>query len=286
VQAALRRIPAVHRLLDHPALREAVTLHGRASVMDACRAATDELRHRIAEGELAADAVDQACTALPADVLAVLDGWSRPAYPEVVNATGVLIHTNLGRAPLPGDLPRSLASYLALEYDIAAGGRGQRLAPLSGRLARLCGAESAVMVNNNAAALLLILSAVAHGREVIVSRGQLIEIGGSFRLPEVMAASGARLVEVGCTNRTHLADYQGAITSDTAAILSAHHSNFRIVERRASAPDIMSSRTASLRWWSTRGSSNLRPAPLGSRRRPSAPAPVRTRLLPALAAGD
>jgi L-seryl-tRNA(Ser) seleniumtransferase len=236
VQAALRRIPAVHRLLDLPALREAVTTVGHESVMAACRAATDELRRRISAGELTDDAADEACAALPADVLAILDGWTRPAYPEVVNATGVLIHTNLGRAPLPAGLPRSLASYLALEYDIAAGGRGQRLAPLSGRLARLCGADDAVMVNNNAAALLLILSAVARGREVIVSRGQLIEIGGSFRLPEVMAASGARLVEVGCTNRTHLEDYRRAITGSTAAILSAHHSNFTIVGFTAEPP--------------------------------------------------
>jgi L-seryl-tRNA(Ser) seleniumtransferase len=229
VQAALRRIPAVHRLLDHPALSEAVTLYGRETVMEACRLATDQLRRRIADGQLPAEAVDQACAGLAAEVLVVLDGWTRPAFPEVVNATGVLIHTNLGRAPLPADPPRSLASYLALEYDIAGGGRGQRLAPLSGRLARLCGAEAAVMVNNNAAALLLILGAIARGREVIVSRGQLIEIGGSFRLPDVMAVSGCRLVEVGCTNRTHLEDYRRAITSDTAAILSAHHSNFRIV---------------------------------------------------------
>jgi L-seryl-tRNA(Ser) seleniumtransferase len=236
VQAALRRIPAVHRLLDHPALGEAVTSHGRETVMEACRAATEQLRRRIADGLLPLEAVDQACTALAADVLVVLDGWTRPAYPEVVNATGVLIHTNLGRAPLPADPPRSLASYLALEYDISGGGRGQRLAPLRGRLARLCGAESAVMVNNNAAALLLILGALARGREVIVSRGQLIEIGGSFRLPDVMAASGCRLVEVGCTNRTHLEDYQRAITSDTAAILSAHHSNFRIVGFTAEPP--------------------------------------------------
>jgi L-seryl-tRNA(Ser) seleniumtransferase len=229
VQAPFRRIPAVHRLLDQPALGEAINLHGRETVMDACRAATDELRRRIADDELQGDAVDEACDRLEADVLAILDGWTRPAYPEVINATGVLIHTNLGRAPLPADVPRSLASYLALEYDIRAGARGQRLAPLRGRLARLCRASSAVMVNNNAAALLLILAATAHGREVIVSRGQLIEIGGSFRLPDVMAASGCRLVEVGCTNRTHLADYQRAITSDTAAILSAHHSNYRIV---------------------------------------------------------
>ena len=197
--------------------------------MDACRAATDELRRRITEDGLRGDALDDACDRLAADVVAVLDGWTRPAYPEVINATGVLIHTNLGRAPLPADMPRSLASYLALEYDIAAGTRGQRLGPLRKRLARLCRADSAVMVNNNAAALLLILAATARGREVIVSRGQLIEIGGSFRLPDVMAASGCRLVEVGCTNRTHLTDYQRAITGDTAAILSAHHSNFRIV---------------------------------------------------------
>jgi len=229
VQAALRRIPAVHRLLDRPELREAVTCHGREAVMEACRVAIDGLRHRISEGVLDPDAIDRACASLAAEALVVVEGWARPAYPEVVNATGVLIHTNLGRAPLPEGPPRSLASYLALEYDIAAGARGQRLAPLAERLARLCGAESAVMVNNNAAALLLILGAVARGREVIVSRGQLIEIGGSFRLPEVMAASGCRLVEVGCTNRTHLADYQRAITSDTAAILSAHRSNFRIV---------------------------------------------------------
>jgi L-seryl-tRNA(Ser) seleniumtransferase len=158
-----------------------------------------------------------------------VEGLSGPAYPEVINATGVLIHTNLGRAPLPESVPLSLSSYLALEYDIATGSRGQRLGPLRERMARMFGAESAVMVNNNAAALLLILSAIAKDREVIVSRGQLIEIGGSFRLPDVMHASGCRLVEVGCTNRTHLRDYRSAITSDTAAILSAHQSNFRVV---------------------------------------------------------
>ena len=158
-----------------------------------------------------------------------LEAAARHSYREVINATGVLLHTNLGRAPLPETMPASLASYLALEYDIQAGRRGQRLAPLRSLLARVCGAEAAVMVNNNAAALLLLLNCHASGREVIVSRGQLIEIGGSFRLPQVMAASGCRLVEVGCTNRTHLKDYEDAITGDTAAILVAHHSNFRII---------------------------------------------------------
>ena len=229
VDSSFRRIPAIHRLLEAPCLRDTIATHGRKSVMDACRAAVDALRERIVDGELEGTAIDAACDALESEILQSLRSSAQPAYPRVINAAGVLIHTNLGRAPLVQDVPDSLASYLALEYDIAAGQRGQRLAPLRDRLARLCSAESAVMVNNNAAALLLILATHAHGRQVIVSRGQLIEIGGSFRLPEVMAASGCRLVEVGCTNRTHLSDYEHAISGDTAAILVAHHSNFRIV---------------------------------------------------------
>jgi L-seryl-tRNA(Ser) seleniumtransferase len=229
VKSPFRHIPAIHRLLERSAIQRAADEHGRDAVMEACRTAVEQLRHRIADGDLEGSAVDHACDRLEADILEVLEGFTRPAYPEIINATGVLIHTNLGRAPLPDDVPLSLTSYLALEYDIGAGRRGQRLAPLRRRLARLFGTESAVMVNNNAAALLLILSAIAKDHEVIVSRGQLIEIGGSFRLPDVMHASGCRLVEVGCTNRTHLRDYQSAITGETAAILSAHQSNFRIV---------------------------------------------------------
>jgi len=229
VHPHFRRIPAIHRLLDRPSLREATATHGHDSVMNACRAAVADLRQRIADGELEDDAIDAACATLESEILQSLNSSAQPAYPMVINASGILIHTNLGRAPMVRDVPDSLASYLALEYDIASGTRGQRLAPLRQRLARLCGAESAVMVNNNAAALLLALTTHAHDREVIVSRGQLIEIGGSFRLPHVMAASGCRLVEVGCTNRTHLRDYEHAITGDTAAILVAHRSNFRIV---------------------------------------------------------
>ncbi len=229
VESSFRRIPAIHRLLESSCIRDTIAIYGRDSVMDACRAAVDALRQRIVDGELEGTAIDAACDALESEILQSLHSSAQPAYPRVINAAGVLIHTNLGRAPLVQDIPDSLASYLALEYDIAAGQRGQRLAPLRDRLARLSGAESAIMVNNNAAALLLILAGHAHGRQVIVSRGQLIEIGGSFRLPQVMAASGCHLVEVGCTNRTHLSDYERAITGDTAAILVAHHSNFRIV---------------------------------------------------------
>jgi L-seryl-tRNA(Ser) seleniumtransferase len=229
VESSFRRIPAIHRLLESPSIRDSVAAYGREPVMDACRAAVDALRQRIIDDGLDDEAIDAACDALPSEILQSLDSAAQPAYPRVINAAGVLIHTNLGRAPLVRDVPDSLASYLALEYDIAAGRRGQRLDPLRDRLARLCGAESAVMVNNNAAALLLMLSAHARDREVIVSRGQLIEIGGSFRLPQVMAASGCHLVEVGCTNRTHLIDYERAITEETAALLVAHHSNFRII---------------------------------------------------------
>ncbi len=197
--------------------------------MDACRQAVERLRERLGAGELEEKAITAARDALEGEILADLRAAVAPAYPAVVNATGVLLHTNLGRAPLARSFSPSLESYLALEYDIAEGRRGQRLAPIAERIARVCGAPSAVMVNNNAAALLLLLSAHAHGREVVVSRGELIEIGGSFRLPEVMRASGSHLCEVGCTNRTHLADYAAAINESTAAILVAHQSNYRIV---------------------------------------------------------
>ena len=229
MQSQYRTIPAIHRLLELPSLLEAVERLGRPPVMEACRSAVERLRRLIAEGTIEVSDITAACETLERDILGDLERATRPAYREVINATGVLIHTNLGRSPLPTDRLSSLESYLALEFDLATGRRGQRLAPLRQRIAAVCGAEAAVMVNNNAAALLLILSTHAIGREVIVSRGQLIEIGGSFRLPDVMAASGCRLVEVGCTNRTHLADYETAIGEHTAAILVAHQSNFRII---------------------------------------------------------
>ena len=196
---------------------------------EACRRAVDDLRRRVQAGEVAEETLESASADLVDEVLDRLESAAAGAYLPVVNATGVLIHTNLGRSPLPTGLPPALHGYLALEYDLEAGERGQRLAPLQHHLAQSFGAESAVMVNNNAAAVLLLLTAHASGREVIVSRGELIEIGGSFRLPDVMSASGARMVEVGCTNRTHLRDYEHAIGPDTGALLTAHRSNFRIV---------------------------------------------------------
>jgi L-seryl-tRNA(Ser) seleniumtransferase len=229
VKPDYRRIPAIHRLLDLPALRAAIDAHGHDPVMEACRLVVDRLRHRVGSGEVPEGSLDVAVEALEMEILDALRIATDAAYPAVMNATGVLLHTNLGRAPLQRDLPPSLESYLALEYDVSRGGRGQRLAPIAKRIARVCGAPSAVMVNNNAAALFLLLKAHAAEHEVVVSRGQLIEIGGSFRLPDVMAAAGSKLVEVGCTNRTHLADFGAAIGNRTAAILVAHHSNFRII---------------------------------------------------------
>jgi L-seryl-tRNA(Ser) seleniumtransferase len=149
----------------------------------------------------------------------------------VVNATGVLLHTNLGRAPVAVHLP---AGYSNLEFDLASGGRGSRTRHAASLLARAAGAEAALVVNNGAAAVLLVLAALARNRSVVVSRGELVEIGGGFRVPEVMEQSGATLVEVGTTNRTHLEDYRAALAGDPAAILKVHQSNYRIVGFTAS----------------------------------------------------
>jgi L-seryl-tRNA(Ser) seleniumtransferase len=228
VTSPLRNLPAVHHLLERPALRSACDEFGHDAVTAACRTAVADLRRRIVDQHLADPAIADGSDGLEAVILQHLYHTARDAYPAVINATGVLLHTNLGRAPLATS-PGSLSSYLALEFDLESGGRGQRLAPVADRIARVCGAEAAVMVNNNAAALFLILAGLARGGGVAVSRSQLIEIGGSFRLPDVMAASGARLVEVGCTNRTHLADFEHASDDGISAILVVHQSNFRIV---------------------------------------------------------
>jgi len=170
---------------------------------------------------------------LPARLRAELEDARRPSLRRVLNATGVIVHTNLGRAPLGEaalDRVREVGrGYSNLEYDLCAGARGSRQDHVAGVLRRLTGAEGALVVNNNAAAVLLALAALAEGREVIVSRGELIEIGDGFRIPDVLARSGARLVEVGTTNRTRAADYERAIGPDTAVLLRVHQSNFRLV---------------------------------------------------------
>jgi L-seryl-tRNA(Ser) seleniumtransferase len=164
---------------------------------------------------------------------ATLHSWLLPSLRPVINATGVIIHTNLGRAPMSEDAQRAISEvasgYSSLEYDLERGARGSRDVHAEHLLIRLTGAESALVVNNNAAAVLLVLTVLAHEMEVIVSRTQLIEIGGGFRIPEIMEQSGAILREVGTTNRTHLKDFEGAVTENSALILRVHHSNFKLV---------------------------------------------------------
>jgi L-seryl-tRNA(Ser) seleniumtransferase len=201
--------------------------YGRTAVVDALRAEAAALRASSAD-----EGADEVARAIERGAIARLASTTAPSLRRVINATGVIIHTNLGRAPLArvaAERAAALASgYTNLEYDLERGARGRRDAHAERLICRLTGAEAAVVVNNNAAAALLVLAALASGREVIVSRGELVEIGGGFRVPDVMAQSGAVLREVGTTNRTRAADYAAAISEKTAIILRVHPSNFRI----------------------------------------------------------
>ena len=201
---------------------------GRSALIQALRAATDTLRRGAADGGETPDAVAEW---LDRDLPARLAASAAPSLQLVINATGVILHTNLGRAPLAAaavDRVAALSGYTNLEYDLDGGTRGRRDVHAEKLICQLTGAEAAVVVNNNAAATLLALAALAAGREVIVSRGELVEIGGGFRVPDVMRQSGATLREVGTTNRTRAADYAAAISDRTAALLRVHPSNFRI----------------------------------------------------------
>jgi L-seryl-tRNA(Ser) seleniumtransferase len=232
----LRRIPSVDELLAQPGLAALATRMDRAVVVEVTRTALAELRARITErGESAASgahlmAADSA--ALEQHIRQQVERLLAHSLQQVINATGVILHTNLGRAPLPEavaeEFRKTATHYSNLEYDLEAGARGKRDVHTSSLLERLTGAESAIVVNNCAAAVLLVLAALARGGEVIVSRGELIEIGDGFRIPEIMAQSGAILREVGTTNRTRLADYENAINEHTRLLLRVHPSNFRI----------------------------------------------------------
>lgn len=224
-----RNLPKADRLLEHEALRDLLNHYPRPAVLTALRSVLKEAREKLR-----------------------LEGHNRPIDPDglagriaqrlkaegfslrrVVNATGIVLHTNLGRAPLSPFAARRLnelsLGYSNLECDLESGKRGHRLSHIQALLCRLTNAEAGLVVNNNAACVLLMLSSLAQGREVIISRGELIEIGGSFRIPEVMAQAGVKLIEVGTTNKTRLSDYSGAISPQTAALMRVHPSNFRIV---------------------------------------------------------
>jgi|YNPNPStandDraft_1061719.scaffolds.fasta_scaffold11121_3 L-seryl-tRNA(Ser) seleniumtransferase len=221
-----RALPGVDRLLAHRAVAAAIAAHGRELAVGAAREVLAEARGRILAGEPA-----PTLAALAEAVAQRLAETARGTLYPVINATGVIIHTNLGRAPLSAAARAAMdavaAGYSNLEYDLAAGERGSRYVHAEQLLRRLTGAEAGLVVNNNAGAVFLALSALAAGREVVISRGQLVEIGGGFRIPDVMRQSGARLVEVGTTNRTHLRDFEAAITPDTALLLRVHSSNFK-----------------------------------------------------------
>jgi L-seryl-tRNA(Ser) seleniumtransferase len=212
-------------LRDLPSVDELARGTDDALAVDAARRVIAEARDTIRRGEDPGDLEER--------LRAELTSARRPALRRAINATGVIVHTNLGRAPLAAEALARVAevggAYSNLEYDLEAGARGSRQAHVAGILQRLTGAEAALVVNNNAAAVMLALAALAEGREVLVSRGELIEIGDGFRIPDVLVRSGARLVEVGTTNRTRAADYDAAIGPDTAVILRVHQSNFRVV---------------------------------------------------------
>ena len=228
----LREIPSVDRLLKHVNCEVLLARYNRDYVTQKCREVLDELR-----GEIKRDASLSSGDIEDEAVIKRLEAHIRaesvPGHVRVVNATGTILHTNLGRALLPQaaiDAMTAVAGFpVNLEYDLAAGKRGRREEMIQRLLVELTGAEAATVVNNNAAAVLLGLNTFAQGKEVIVSRGELIEIGGAFRIPEVMAKSGAILKEVGSTNRTHPADYENAIHDKTALLLKVHTSNYKVV---------------------------------------------------------
>jgi L-seryl-tRNA(Ser) seleniumtransferase len=221
----LRALPSVNELLQDPRLVALASEHGHELALRVARDAIAAAREKIAAGEQAIDLVD--------DALERAEGAGAPRLRRVLNATGVVVHTNLGRAPLAASALERIqdvaAGYSNLEYDLEEGARGSRQDHVSPLLSELTGAEAALVVNNNAAAVLLAIAALAEGREVLVSRGELVEIGDGFRIPDVLARSGARLVEVGTTNRTRIEDYERALGGRTAALLRVHQSNFRVI---------------------------------------------------------
>lgn len=224
-----RQIPSVDEMLGRAALRALEDRLGRRLVVEATRDALERLRDRLAQGEAESVAVE----ALENEIAQALEASAKPSLRPVINATGVILHTNLGRSPLAEaaveQMVRTASRYSNLEYDLERGERGKRDTHTDRLFARLLGAERTLVVNNNAAAVFLALNTLAEGGEVIVSRGELIEIGGSFRIPDICAKSGAILREVGTTNRTRLSDYAAAITERTKLLMRVHPSNFRVV---------------------------------------------------------
>ena len=237
--ASLACLPGVDRILKRPEIERCAREYGREIVVEAVRAAVDKLRAEMRHGDHGPPPEDPERLVAEA-ALRRARGAVAPSLRPVLNLTGTVLHTNLGRAELPevaiDAMAEAARSAVNLELDLASGKRGERDTHIEGWLARLAGAEAATVVNNNAAAVLLVLNTLAPGREVPVSRGELIEIGGSFRLPEIMSRAGCRLVEVGTTNRTHLEDFARVIGEHTGAVMTVHTSNY-VVQGFTAAPD-------------------------------------------------
>jgi L-seryl-tRNA(Ser) seleniumtransferase len=225
-------IPSIEQVRQRPAVRALEARFGAEATMNALRAVAAEVRSAIADGDAGLATQTSVVNRMEAAAATRLGEAFRASLEPVINASGVILHTNLGRAPLAPSAIARVAEiargYSSLEYDLGRGSRGRRDVHAEALLCRLTGADAAVVVNNNAAATLIVLAALAAGREVIVSRGELIEIGGGFRVPDVMAQSGAVLREVGTTNKTRATDYGAAITERTALIMRVHPSNFRV----------------------------------------------------------
>jgi len=232
-QSALSEIPSVDQVLSLPSVNAVLKECPRPLVTDLIRTSLDRIRRGLLDGERCGVSRESLLEEAEQAVLAGAERKLRPNLRQVINATGIILHTGLGRAPIGQDALRNLMevseSYCNLELDLETGRRGVRHAHVEELLCDFTGAEAATAVNNNAGAVLLVLKALAQGREAIVSRGQLVEIGGSFRIPDIMAQSGAYMMEVGTTNRTHLSDYRNAIREETALLLSVHTSNYRVV---------------------------------------------------------
>ena len=231
MQNIFRNLPSVNQLLESEPLKKLVGSVNHTVVADGVRSFLEDFRQQVADkaGEINVPSPQEMASSI-ADYLRAEEV---PYLREVINGTGIILHTGLGRAPLAKQAIDAVAEisrgYASVEIDLKSGGRGQRAKAVEKLLCELTGAEAAVIVNNNAAATMLTLSAMAAGKEVIVSRGQLIEIGGSYRLPDVMECSGSKLREVGTTNKTHPADYEKAINENTGALLKVHPSNFEVV---------------------------------------------------------
>ncbi len=226
----LRNLPSVESLLQTRVAAELIAAYGRPLTLDAIRAELADLRGRFMAGLLAALPPNEE---ILASVESRLVAWTKPTLLPVINATGVILHTNLGRAPLSDATLRAMEAvsrgYSTLEYDLDKGARGSRLIHAEAVLRKLTGAEAAVVVNNNASAVLLVLSALAYRKRAVIARTQLVEIGGGFRIPDVMKRSGAKLVEIGATNKVKLADYVETFEEPVGLVMRAHRSNFKII---------------------------------------------------------